>query len=104
MLIPFLYGEKFRESVEALLILVPGIIAMTVYMILHSDLTGRGRAKITVYIFGMALILNIVLNLFLIPRYGINGAAFSSTISYSLGACGLLACFAKMNSIPMGIC
>jgi len=100
-LIPFVYGKDFQLSVRPLLILIPGIISLTLYLILHGDLTGRGKAKITLYVFAFALLLKIMLNLFLIPLYGINGAALASTISYSLGALGLVGVFAKINSISM---
>lgn len=100
-LIPFVYGKDFQLSVKPLLILIPGIISMTIFIILHGDLTGRGKAKITLYIFTLSLLLNIILNLFLIPLYGINGAALASTVSYSLGAFGLVFAFGKINSISV---
>ena len=100
-LIPLVYGKEFQLSVRPLLILIPGIISMTLFLILHGDLTGRGRAKITLYVFTLAFLVNIILNLFLIPLYGIDGAALASTVSYCLGAVGLVSVFAKINSISM---
>jgi Na+-driven multidrug efflux pump len=84
------------------MILIPGIISLTIYLILHGDLTGRGKAKLTLYVFFGALVLNIILNLFLIRAYGINGAALASTLSYSIGAFGLLFIFSRVNSVPLG--
>jgi O-antigen/teichoic acid export membrane protein len=100
-LIPFVYGNEFQLSVNPLMILIPGIISLTIFLILHGDLTGRGKAKVTLYIFLGALVLNIVLNLFLIPAYGINGAALASTLSYSIGALGLVITFSRVNSVPL---
>jgi O-antigen/teichoic acid export membrane protein len=101
-LIPFVYGGEFQLSVKPLMILIPGIISLTIYLILHGDLTGRGKAKLTLYVFFGALVLNIILNLFLIRAYGINGAALASTLSYSIGAFGLLFIFSRVNSVPLG--
>lgn len=100
-LIPFVYGSEFQLSVKPLMILIPGIISLAIFLILHGDLTGRGKAKLTLYIFLGALMLNIVLNLFLIPAYGINGAALASTLSYSIGALGLVITFSRVNSVPL---
>jgi O-antigen/teichoic acid export membrane protein len=97
--VPLVYGSEFELSVGPLLILTPGTISLTVYIILHGDLTARGKAKITLYIFAFALVLNILLNLILIPMYGINGAAVASTVSYTIGGVGLVKAFAKINSI-----
>jgi len=97
-LVPFVYGTDFSASVEPLLILLPGIVSMTLYMILHSDLTGRGKAKITLYIFTVAFVLNIILNILFIPVLGLNGAAMASTISYTLGSVGLGIAFTKATS------
>lgn len=82
-LIPFLYGEVFRPSVPVLWMLMPGIVLSVAFKILHSDMAGRGKPLLAVRIFSSALVCNIVLNLLLIPRYGIIGAAFASTITYS---------------------
>ena len=101
-LIPFVYGREFQLSVKPLMILIPGIISLTIFLILHGDLTGRGKAKLTLYVFFGALVLNIVLNLFFIPAYGINGAALASTLSYSIGAFGLVFAFSRVNSVPLG--
>ena len=101
ILIPFVYGEAFRPSVKPLLILLPGTVLMTIFLILHSDLTGRGKAIITLKIFTIAFFANIIMNIFLIPTYGINGAALASSASYSLGALVLAITFSKENSISL---
>jgi len=94
-IIPFIYGKEFKPSVVPLFLLLPGVVAMTLYLLIHSDLTGRGKAAITLKIFSAALFLNLVLNIILIPRAGINGAALASTISYTLGALSLSYIFSK---------
>lgn len=100
-LIPFMFGKEFAPSVGPLLYLIPGTIMMSSFLILNSDLTGRGKAKITLGVFTCALIINIVLNLVLIPKYGAQGAAVASTLSYSLGSVALATIFSTRYSIPM---
>jgi O-antigen/teichoic acid export membrane protein len=85
-LVETLYGAPYLPSVKIIRILLPGIVSMVGFKILNSDLAGRGRPEITILFFGMALVANIGLNFLLIPKYGISGAAASSTLTYSLGA------------------
>ncbi len=101
LFIPILYGKAFVPSINPFMVLLPGVIAMTIHKVLHSDLVGRGRPEISVYVFSGALILNILLNLYLIPRIGIIGAALSSAISYSSGALTLAFIFSRISAVAL---
>ncbi len=83
-LIHLLYGEKYLPSVEPLKILLIGIVAISIERVLANDLLARGKPMINTYITFLALFSNIILNVILIPKYGIIGAAWASSISYSL--------------------
>lgn len=83
-LIHLLYGEKYLLSVEPLKILLIGIVAISIERVLANDLLARGKPMINTYITFLALFSNIILNVILIPKYGIIGAAWASSISYSL--------------------
>jgi len=48
-----------------------------------------------------SLILNVLLNLYLIPEYGANGAAISTTMSYSLAGILFLYFYASTVDIPV---
>ena len=99
-LVPLAFGSEFLPSVRPLLFILPGILSMTIFMILNSDLTGRGKAKITLFVFLGSLLINVTLNLILIPKFAAEGAALSSTISYSVGAISLAMIFSVKYSIP----
>ena len=71
---------------------------MAIFMTIHSDLAGRGRPEITLYVFSGALVVNIALNLFLIPKMGIEGAALASTASYTLGSLVLGYIFSRLTN------
>jgi O-antigen/teichoic acid export membrane protein len=81
-LIVFLYSEKFLDSIAPFQILLFGTLAIGGWEILSSDIAARGKPLINSYITGVSLVLNIILNVLLIPKYGIIGAAWSSTFSY----------------------
>jgi len=82
-LIPALYGPAFADSVSAIWILLPGIVVLSVFLVLNFFAAGQGLPQLSIKAFLPAFILNILLNLYFIPRFDFRGAALSSTISYS---------------------
>lgn len=85
-IIPLLYGEEFFDSITVLQWLLPGVFLLTIFKVLNMDLAGKGKPWVSVKAMFPAIIVNLVLNFFLIPRYGADGAAIASMISYSLAA------------------
>ncbi|CAH0344876.1 oligosaccharide flippase family protein [Bacillus sp. CECT 9360] len=81
-LIFHVFGEDYRSSAHILNLLLPGLTVLAVEKILSNDLAGRGRPDLNMYVSFVNVALNVVLNLLLIPRYGIQGAAVSSSITY----------------------
>jgi len=73
----------FRPSIEVLLILLPGVVALSVGKVTGGYVSGLGRTGTTSLVNVGAFIANLVLNLLLIPVYGIVGAAIASLISYT---------------------
>jgi O-antigen/teichoic acid export membrane protein len=78
-----LYGEAFSDATKLLLILLPGVYLMGLESVLvqHFNALGLPRA-IPVY-WVITLALNLVLVFTLVPRFGAQGAAIASTISYA---------------------
>jgi len=81
-LIPLLYGEAFSTSYLPLLLLLPGIWALGLWKNFMNDLSVRGYPITKSYTSGVAVLLTVVLDIFLIPRWGIIGAAIASSIAY----------------------
>lgn len=92
------YGEAFVGAVEPLRILLVGIVASSFLQVLSSLLLGYGRLRLLIRATAVGFGLNLGLNLLLIPRFGINGAAVSSAISYTVT--GLLLTFVARRSVP----
>ena len=99
--IPFVYGEAFRPSVGVLRLLLPGIVAFSLFKVLNVDLAGRGRPMISLYAVGPAVLLNVVLNFILVPRYNISGAAIASTISYTVAVITYTFVYAREVEMPL---
>ncbi|MBP1464748.1 oligosaccharide flippase family protein [Candidatus Chloroploca sp. M-50] len=85
-LIKILFGSAYRETLNPLLFLLPGIVSWSLVRILANDLASRGRPELNMYNMAIVVVINIVGNIVLIPRMGITGAALATTIAY-LVAC-----------------
>ena len=98
-LVTLLYGGKFASSAGALRALLPGIVAYSATRVLGNDIAARGRPILNSYIATVSVALNLGLNLMLVPRYGIKGAAWSSTASYSLLCVMTAAVYCKIAKV-----
>ena len=79
--IPVILGEEYRDAIDALLWLSP-IPAITTLQYLAADtLTGAGNQKVRSRIQVVAAIVNILLNIWLIPRFTWKGAAWATLTS-----------------------
>ncbi len=96
-IIPPVFGEKFTPSVLLLQAILPGVVLMVIFRILSGQIAGMGKPQLSIYVFLPALIINIVLNLILIPRYQALGAAVATNISYAFGAVGYWIIFARQT-------
>lgn len=79
-----LYGEAFLPAVEPFLWLLPGIVFLGVNTIFMNYFAAEGMPPIAIWSPGVASVLNIGLNLWLLPQIGIVGAAMASSVAYGL--------------------
>tara|TARA_R110002126_G_scaffold177475_3_gene326416 strand:- start:10691 stop:11992 length:1302 start_codon:yes stop_codon:yes gene_type:complete len=100
-IVTLFYGNAFAESSSVLMILVPGVLLLTFYKILNTDLHGKGKPWVAIKAMLPGLIINVLLNLYLIPKFGSDGAAMSSTISYSFAAIIFIIIYSKEVDIPL---
>lgn len=97
VIINILFGAEYIGAENVLRMLSIGVFIYSVLTISESILSLVGKSKIILLNIILATITNVILNLVLVPRYGINGAAFSTMIGYSLW--GILSFFtAKKNT------
>jgi len=94
--ITLVYGVEYLPAVWPLVLLLPGIVTIIVHRTLGSYLALNESPLYLILPTGMAMIANVGLNLWLIPRWGIAGAAFVSFISYSLASVVTLVLFLRV--------
>ena len=82
--IKLFYSDKFLESVRPFQILLIGTLAFSGWRILAYDIYAREKPMLNTWITGFSTVLNIILNIIYIPKFGIAGAAWTTTISYSV--------------------
>jgi len=75
------FGLEFKDGKSALLILLTGYFISAISGSVGILLQMTGKQKTFQNIVAVAATMNIILNLVLIPMYGINGAAVATTIS-----------------------
>ncbi|HSL33753.1 MAG TPA: polysaccharide biosynthesis C-terminal domain-containing protein, partial [Candidatus Limnocylindrales bacterium] len=93
----FVYGPSFADAGVALRLIIPGVVAYSVVAILSRYLTGRGRPGTGTLVLLLGLATNVAANLVLVPRFGINGAAAASSLSYGLTAVVILVVFLRVS-------
>jgi O-antigen/teichoic acid export membrane protein len=96
--IRFFYGSAFGDAVIPFLLLLPGICALAVGGLQATYLCGVGKVSVATAASGFALLLNVLLNLVLIPLYGVAGAAVASSLTYSAQALLLIAAVSRLTN------
>ena len=101
-LIRGVYGTPFAGAHVPLLWMLPGLVASGFGSVLNTKLAGRGYPPVTMWAPGAALATNVGLNLVLIPRFGLVGAALSTSIAYSLWAAIVTAAYQRITGLAWG--
>jgi O-antigen/teichoic acid export membrane protein len=98
-LITLLYSPEFQEAAFSLRLILPGIVLLNTVRVLANDIAGRGLPEINLFQSAIALGVNIIANLILIPLFSARGAALASTISYSVLAILTLRVYCRLAKV-----
>jgi O-antigen/teichoic acid export membrane protein len=80
--VPFALGEEYQRGSIVLKLLIPFLIAASFVPFVDGFLDYQGKVRRRTVNYLIALVLNIVLNLILIPKYGALGAASATSLSF----------------------
>lgn len=81
-IIPALFGNEYYDSIYLFKLLLIGIVPFSITTILASFFIGIGKIKVNLMISFISFALGLIFDLFLIPKYGVVGAAYASILSY----------------------
>ena len=99
--VKLVFGGEYLPAVTPIRLMLPGIVVMVVFKILRVDIVGRGKPLFAFNVVLFTLFLNVILNLLLIPVYGINGTSIALSISYCAGAYFLVLAYSKETGISV---
>lgn len=90
-MIRLFYGQAFAPAYGVTILLFLGIPAMSWFKIIYTLFNAQGRRKTSFSVLLASTLINILVNYFAIPHFGIYGAALASVLSYSV--CGIVFIF-----------
>ncbi len=100
-LILILYGRAYLPAVPALLALMPGIWFLGVGKLMATHLSASGRPEVGTIGAVISLTVTLALNILLIPKVGIVGAAIASSASYILATSFFIMTFLRVTSLRL---
>ncbi|EGQ9111191.1 oligosaccharide flippase family protein [Vibrio alginolyticus] len=93
------YGADYSPSSLVLVYLLPGLLFMILFKMLYVILAGDGAPILGIISALPSLVVNCVLNYYLIPVHGAIGAAISSSISYTISALIMVVLFSLKTGL-----
>ena len=97
--IGLLYGQAYLPAAPALYAVLIGIVIYPVFKLLSIDLAANNRLGVSIFASAVGVAINVISNIYLIPRYGIVGAGVATSISYSVMTVILVFIYVRLNKI-----
>ncbi|MCF7810644.1 polysaccharide biosynthesis C-terminal domain-containing protein [bacterium] len=98
-LIGLFFTNSFLPAYPIMLLLLPGAIIYSFAGMLSGDLIGRGLPRYAMFTSIFAFTLNVAVNLVLIPKFGLVGAAIASTITHAFSGFMFLFYFIRESGV-----
>jgi O-antigen/teichoic acid export membrane protein len=83
-IVRLLFGVAFMPAASAFVLLMPGMLFLGINVVAVQFLSSIGYPRSVVINWAVCCVINIAVNVWVIPRYGIAGASVISSISYFL--------------------
>jgi O-antigen/teichoic acid export membrane protein len=97
--IPLVFGDAYETSADLLLLLLPGVVAISLSKILTRYFVSRNRHQLNTYCIAVAIGVDVSTNAVLLPRLGIYGAPISASIAYVVMAAALSFVFIRTGDL-----
>ena len=99
--IDLMFGPEFEGAYQVTLIVLAGVLSMIYYKLIAAYNIALGKQVVSFVFLSVAVVVHIILNLILIPIWGIYGAGISSVISYAICALLFIIYFCRTTGIPL---
>ncbi|TVQ76012.1 MAG: hypothetical protein EA380_09605 [Phycisphaeraceae bacterium] len=100
-LVPLVYGPDYPNTAMVAQLLLPGVIVFFAAQTFEADLLAKGKPRVVIIVMAPAVVLNVVLNVIFVPRYGINAAALVSTLTYVAAALAMSVVYSRFTGLPL---
>jgi len=97
--IRLMYSAAFLPSYRVTVILVTGVLSMSYFKLIGTLLLAQGRKQMYLGMLSVSVLVNIIGNWLMIPVLGIEGAALTSVLSYSVAGAVFLAYFMRTYKV-----
>lgn len=95
-----LYTEEFANACYPFWYLAPGIVFYSVGRVFGTNLIGIGKVYYAFYFSLITLVINLILNILWIPKWGIAGSAAATSIAYTIQTFMLCWAMNRETKIP----
>lgn len=99
-LILLLYGKAFEKAYFVLLLMMLGVTGMIYYKMVYSYNISQGYKMINLYLLGGTAVIHLLVNLLVIPLYGMWGALASTVVAYNFCGLAFMVYFHRKSKIP----
>lgn len=99
-IINMFFGSEYIEAYTCILYLSPGVIVGACSRVLANDIAARGKPELNLATSWITVTINIILNIYLIPIYGIQGAAIATSFAYVINFLMRLTMHNYLTKIP----
>lgn len=101
-IISLILSPKFLPVLVPFQVLLIGVVIRVIPKILAAYFNGIGRPGMNSMAIGSAVITNIALMFFLLPKWGLIGVSISMSIAYTVEAIILMVAFRRFSKISLG--
>ncbi len=84
-IVSFVFGASYVDSGPPLTVLAVGYAMLAVFSMALTMITSSGRPGMSLALAASALVVDVVLNLALIPAFGMMGAAVGTSVTFGIG-------------------
>lgn len=102
-IILFLFGDAYRSSIAILQVHIFGCLFIFSRAFMSRWLILSNNHKLSLHSHLMGAVVNVLLNILLIPHYGGVGAAIASVVAYGVAGIGFMVFFAPTRSYLMAL-
>jgi len=79
---PLVFGHSFENMYYPFLLIIPGIISLAILTPLSAYFAGENRVRVNIISSSLGLVVIVIGDLTLVPRFGIKAAALVSSLGY----------------------